>query len=637
MTSAVSLAAVQVKIIAAMTALTMVGGGGAWAAAGFPGTSLASTCTATSPSDVADQTAGAGGTRAVDVTWTAPQPVACGALGYYNIVVINGKGQPGQVVATAPADSTSATVSGTSLNLCTWYRLGVQSVLASGQESRVTFAARPAFVSGPPDKVPPAIFLIVTGTRSKGPADQFDPASADFCTSPKGVLPSTNGHKSLQHLADSWLNAGDPHPDAKTSGVGNNLIDSLAATGGYVLPYSYTGIDMTGTAANPSLTVGAFTTTDVSVANPMGPCTDFTCRGLGEPPLLQASLASIHSVFPDTPIIVIAHSLGGLIAEQWWLQYSQKNTEGVVQVISLDSPLNGVAAGGVSCVLDLDWFCGPDSAIAYQQLWQHQQDPAGSGPYANNQTALRLDAENHLFTAIGDIGDPVYDDGDYFSSSYPGVKNIGLMSQVFWTEPSCVQSSFNLTSQACTATGQAIIDPCGQAMNDGMLPASLPELPLYLWVHSVVKNCPQVISDALAWYHHALAHPVRPSPSPSAAPSPTAGLPSLKADSGGPVIRPQEISFSGDSTNVVASIKWSSWTAVSAQGTGTSPILSCVPNCAQGSATPAVTTLTLSDPVNGDFTNIQETRDGNTSNYSFTDPQPGFEWPLWAGAVNNSP
>jgi len=117
-------------------------------------------------------------------------------------------------------------------------------------------------------------------------------------------------------------------------------MDSMAATGGYVLPYSYRGITMTGTTANSWLTVADFSSMDVSTANPMGACVDPTCRGLGEPGLLQASLASIHKTFPHTPIIVLGHSLGGLIAEQWWLQYSSKNTEGVIQVISLDSPAN---------------------------------------------------------------------------------------------------------------------------------------------------------------------------------------------------------------------------------------------------------------------------------------------------------
>jgi len=70
---------------------------------------------------------------------------------------------------------------------------------------------------------------------------------------------------------------------------------------------------------------------------------------------------------------------------------------------------------------------------------------------------------------------------------------------------------------------------------------------------------------------------------------------------------------------------------------GTSLILGCVPKCTQGSSTPAVTTITLSAPVSGEFTNIQEVRDGGASNYSLTNPQPGFEWAEAASAIYLSP
>jgi len=468
------------------------------------------------------------GDREVSVTWDPRSLLNCGVTGY-NVVVIDSQGRPQQVVATAQSDAAGVYVRG--LNLCTFYRFGVQAKYP-GHVSEVSFPAKPAFVSGPPDKSPPVITVIVTGTSTSGPADSFSPSTASFCTSPNGVMPSQNGLPSLRNLADSWLNdtGGKTDKSSRTSGAGNNLIDSMAATGGYVLPYSYTGINMTGTAANPMLTVGVFTGKNVADANPLGACSDPTCHGLGEPPLLQASLASIHKTFPHTPIIVIGHSLGGLIAEQWWLQYSSNNTQGVIQVISLDSPLNGVAAGG-ACATGL---CGPsgnplysvvgyDPGIAYTGLWAHQGDPAGSGPYANNQTALALDSSNHLFTAIGDLGDPLYDVGDYPASHFlTGVKNIGLMSQVFWTEPSCVQSGYDLSSAECTATGQAIINPCGHAMNDGTGP--LFDVPSgSMWIHSNVKNCPQVIDDALGWYHHyASAHPAPSPSSPTPSPSPSA-------------------------------------------------------------------------------------------------------------------
>ena len=349
------------------------------------------------------------------------------------------------------------------------------------------FPARPTVTSGHP--------VIVTGTDTMGPADSFSPATANFCTSPDGVMPSQNRLPSLQNLADSWLTdtGGKTDQYSRTSGAGNNLIDSMAATGGYVLPYSYRGINMTGTAANPWLTVADFSSMDVSTANPMGACVDPTCRGLGEPGLLQASLASIHKTFPHTPIIVLGHSLGGLIAEQWWLQYSSKNTEGVMQVISLDSPLNGLAIGGACmtglCVVKV----GFDPARAYAGLWAHQGDPAGSGPYANNQTALALDSKNHLLTAVGDIGDPLYDAGDFVRLAMTRVKNIGLTSQVFWTEPSCTDSGWDLTSPDCTAVKRSSI-PAGTTWTTAVPRRSC--CPALCGSTSNVKNCPQVIDDA---------------------------------------------------------------------------------------------------------------------------------------------
>jgi hypothetical protein len=626
----------KTKIIASAVALTVTAPLAAWAAVGFPGTPLSTAvCSPVGPSQVVNTQMV--GDREVSVTWDPRSLLNCGVTGY-NIVGIDSQGKPQQVVATAQRDAGGVYVRG--LNLCTFYRFGVQAKY-SGHVSEVSFPAKPAFVSGPPDRSPPVITVIVTGTSTSGPADSFSPATASFCTSPNGVMPSQNGLPSLRNLADSWLNdtGGKTDKSSRTSGAGNNLIDSMAATGGYVLPYSYTGINMTGTATNPMLTVGVFTDKNVADANPLGTCSDPTCHGLGEPPLLQASLASIHKTFPHTPIIVIGHSLGGLIAEQWWLQYSSNNTEGVIQVISLDSPLNGVAAGGV-CATGL---CGPsgsprnfvgyDPGVVYAGLWAHQGDPTGSGPYANNQTALALDSSNHLFTAIGDIGDPLYDVGDYSARLFlAGVKNNGLMSQVFWTEPSCVQSGYDLSSAACTATGQAIINPCGHPMNDGTRP--LFDVPGSMWIHSNVKNCPQLISDALGWYHqYVQAHPT-PTLTPTAqctafssacpdSPSPSV-LIKLKAGTFNG-IEPVEIDFSADGSNSVYGIHWAPWSPDGyALGTGTSHG-SCVP----ASACNFPVKLTLTNPVNGYFLDIKEVSGGDT--FYFADA-PGHPWPYSATA-----
>ena len=82
-------------------------------------------------------------------------------------------------------------------------------------------------------------------------------------------------------------------------------------------------------------------------------------------------------------------------------------------------------------------------------------------------------------------------------------------------------------------------------------------------------------------------------------------------------MEPTEIAYSGDSTNVVTGITWASWTATGATGTGTSDIDSCVPSCAAASPNPVTTTITLSGPADGHFTQMTETRNGSTTSYTY--------------------
>lgn len=88
------------------------------------------------------------------------------------------------------------------------------------------------------------------------------------------------------------------------------------------------------------------------------------------------------------------------------------------------------------------------------------------------------------------------------------------------------------------------------------------------------------------------------------------------------VVEPTTVAFSGDSGNVVADIAWSAWTASSAEGTGTSLIQSCIPDCATGPSTTVSTTLRLANPQDGHFTQIIETRNGTSTTWTY----PG-NWP----------
>jgi hypothetical protein len=74
--------------------------------------------------------------------------------------------------------------------------------------------------------------------------------------------------------------------------------------------------------------------------------------------------------------------------------------------------------------------------------------------------------------------------------------------------------------------------------------------------------------------------------------------------------RPVEMDISGDAGNIITRIHWRAWTDYYAYGVGTSNIQGCVPNCASGSETPVRTTITLSHPVSGHWTELLEIRRG---------------------------
>ncbi|MEA5456009.1 hypothetical protein SPF06_14835 [Sinomonas sp. JGH33] len=357
-------------------------------------------------------------------------------------------------------------------------------------------------------------------TNSVGtPTGSFDPTAQSYCTSPDGKSPPDNPQPILQSLADEWLNWDCPvgiyapctWQDAATASYPNDLIDSLAHAGGYVLPFSYTGATMNGSPAHPKFTYTAYGIDDVANSDP---------RSAG-PAKLEAEVASINAIFPAVPIVVIGHSNGGLIAEQWWARYRPPSA--VADVFSLDSPLNGVSRAGPLCQLGLCGSLGVGSATAnaYVSLWEDSASDVGDA------AILNLDSADHRFTASGTYGDPLYDVGDAVPGSPP---HNGILSQLI-LDPHCLASE-DTTSSSCAPTpgvdsvcsnGPSYANPADIEYNNltyGM--------PGSLWIHSEAKNCPSTVGMIMS----AIAAPSSPRPAPSTPTAPPLAPPSPSATPG---------------------------------------------------------------------------------------------------------
>ena len=384
---------------------------GAWTAS----ITVSSAGCTSAPNDPSSVTNSATPDRGVDVSWTPPSP-NCATIDHYDIVAVSSDGTPGRTVTTVPATATSASVG--DLNLCTYYRFGVRAVGADQQASAAVSPAGMTFTQGLPDQAPKVISVIIQGINTHGDAGDFNPLGVDdYCTSLTGDLSALSSDLPLSSMTKQWLSVGTAQ--AAGAGAGNNMIDSLASTGGLVLPFSYNKAAVTGTASSPTFSYKAYSPSDV--ANTLPSVAAKT---------LDKEISSIHNVWPQAKIIVVGHSNGGLVAQQWWLNYGSSSPEGVVQVFALDSPLNGVAIAdkcnvNVLTGVYLPIICsafgvGNNVANFYSKLWNNQS--------ANDQQWISLDETNHLFTPIGTIGDPVYDASDGL-----GGKKIGIVSQIFYT------------------------------------------------------------------------------------------------------------------------------------------------------------------------------------------------------------
>ena len=321
----------------------------------------------------------------------------------------------------------------------------------------------------------------MTGVGSSNPGGSYHPLDTPQCSSPDGFNWVSSGDQPppLLQLQNSIPSTTGAFTDqSRDTGFGSQMTDTAAGAGALILPMSYGGpAQLSGPMNDPLFTMPSYTSDDVANSYPD------KIAGY-----LNRQVKSIEAVWPNVPIVIVGHSNGGLVAELWWIYFGSKEGNNVVQAFALDSPLNGVA--NPLCETGL---CGIENVgqvlgVTYKSYWRHQAklDPRYVG----------LGDRSPLFTAVGTLGDPVYDAADVVAAPAFGVRNIGLTSQVYFSEPSCQDAGFDLSSPACTVVGRSLLDPCGPLFDYG---PPFFGLPGDVNLHGVVRNCPGVIGYVMRY------------------------------------------------------------------------------------------------------------------------------------------
>ena len=360
----------------------------------------------------------------VRVVWR--QGAGGGSLSGFEVQEVLANGMVGPVVASPGKTASSVLVSG--LHNCDAYVFEVQAVGPGGQSG---WSARSpiAVPHWTPTGEPKVAVILLEGIDSVASGDVYYPEAStssahqsmsSYCYESDGLV-KTSFPRTLQALMDNFNLSGKIGPTV-------SMTDGLTTRAGVViLPWSFTGVWLDPHAAGGVLV--HVRPSDKNDANNTPVVTDAAT--------LEGEVHSIHSAWPRARIVILGHSLGGLIAEQYWEYYWRENHEGVTRMIALDAAINGVA----------DAYAG-----FFGDLWAAMgwHDPAIS---ANDG--------NGAFLPVGTEGDAVYGSADLGMAS--------LLSQLLF-------KCSGVTYQTCVPIAPTFVSPC---------PSS---------DHAEVKVCPGVIS-----------------------------------------------------------------------------------------------------------------------------------------------
>jgi pimeloyl-ACP methyl ester carboxylesterase len=234
------------------------------------------------------------------------------------------------------------------------------------------------------------VVILIGGFGSSLPASTYDPL--------------TQGSAALT-VAETTF---DPNPASEPSGCNAqpNMVTTLRRAGAIILPFSYNGVRVTGTPAQPTVAVAAYPSNEPSTALPQAIA-----------PVLATEVSGVHALWPAARVVVVGHSEGGYVAEQYFLRgFTSSDREGVVGIFSLDSPINGIKNEAEVAPL-LNAIRIPASTALLDQFQSSWNDAA-----TNDAAILAKESRSSVYVPVGTPGDNVYRIADQPAS--------GLISQV---------------------------------------------------------------------------------------------------------------------------------------------------------------------------------------------------------------
>jgi len=291
----------------------------------------------------------------------------------------------------------------------------------------------------------------------------------------------------LDSIYKGWANAlavgYQPQDDE-----GTLLTDVLGSAGAAIVPYSYGGAVLSLPSGRQHPQDAVITVAAAGPADPGKIVPAKAAQGLNR------EIQSIHHVWPKSQILVVGHSEGGLVVEDWWSAHVHDlASDHVFSLFALDAPLNGVS-NAVIC----EHACGafqidPPVARVWASLWKADQSKR------DGQLIHEDEVTGDRFFAVGTDGDPVYALGDY-------PNNNGLGSQLLHTGV-CIGDAIlcnysnpvDVMSGCPTSLGFGAIGFAGTHLN--VLPG-----------HGLVMNCASV--ETLIRTRLLAAIGKRPSPRP---------------------------------------------------------------------------------------------------------------------------